>query len=226
MVLRLRSRLRVGARLSAVSVLGIVLIDRVAGLGAFDRVIGLLQNEDGVLAVRVLTYWEHFQAGLQSSVIGLGTGATAVGSRYVAGEASGEVADIPLFVEVALAKVVADFSVIGLGVYLWLFARLVAASVKTHNRAVAVGAEETASFAAVMMAYQLLVLYFGYELAAAAIPLWFLSGAVVGPGLPAPAPLPDALPDTTASPGDDDRWRRGGRTSDNHTIIQKPAGQL
>src|SRR5205814_935020 len=104
---------------------------------AFARIYGLLQNQDGVFAVRLESYWGYLDTAFNISPIGLGTGATSLGARYVLG-------DIPLFVEFSLAKVVGDLSVVGLFVYLWMFAALVYTSLRALRVASWRGSPRTA----------------------------------------------------------------------------------
>jgi hypothetical protein len=152
-------------------VLGLAVVGLIASQGTFLRVDGLIRNEGGIFHVRTMTYAEHFRMALRSP-IGFGTGATAIGSRYVAG-------DIPLFVEFSLAKVAGDLSLVGLAAYLWLFAVLLKTTLAAHQRASHVRLVGAASLAAATFSFQLLALYAGYDLAVVAVPFWFLSGAVV-----------------------------------------------
>jgi hypothetical protein len=151
--------------------LALAVVVPLASPGTFMRVDGLIRNTDGIFHVRTMTYAEHFRLAL-ASPIGFGTGATALGTRYVAG-------DIPLFVEFSLAKVAGDLSLVGLAAYLWLFAVLLKTSLAAHQRASHMRMAGAASLAAAAFSFQLLVLYAGYDLAVVAVPFWFLSGAVV-----------------------------------------------
>lgn len=137
---------------------------------AFDRITELLRNQDGVLGARAGAYLGNFWTALLSP-IGFGVGATSIGSRYVVG-------DIPLFVEFSLAKVVGDLSLVGLAVYFWVFVVLLRDTLSVHRRASHNGLTQVAGVAAAVFAIQLLVAYSGYDLAAVALPFWFLSGAV------------------------------------------------
>ncbi len=151
--------------------LGLVVVGLVAAPSTFMRVDGLIRNQDGIFHVRAMTYLDHFRLAL-GSPIGFGTGATAIGTRYVSG-------DIPLFVEFSLAKVAGDLSVVGLAAYLWMFAIAIKTALQAHRWADRSGLIGLASLSAVVCAFQLLVLYAGYDLAVVAVPFWFLSGAVV-----------------------------------------------
>ena len=160
------------ATLTALAViLGIVVVALVASPGTFTRVDGLIRNEDGIFHARTMTYAEHLRLALRSP-IGLGTGATAIGTRYVAG-------DIPLFVEFSLAKVAGDLSALGLAAYVWLFAALLRMTLNAHRAAAQAGQFAAASMCAATASFQLLVAYTGYDLAVVALPFWFMSGAMV-----------------------------------------------
>ena len=152
-------------------VLGVAAVTLIASPGTFLRVDGLIRNDEGIFRVRSMTYAEHFRTAL-SAPIGFGTGATAIGTRYVTG-------DIPLFVEFSIAKVAGDLSVLGLAVYLWLFSVLCKTTLAAHQWATRVRLPSAASIAATTLSFQLLVLYAGYELAVVAVPFWLLSGAMV-----------------------------------------------
>lgn len=162
--------------------LGLAVVSLIASPGTFMRVDGLIQNQNGVFHVRAMTYIDHFRLAL-GSPIGFGTGATAIGTRYVSGS-------IPLFVEFSLAKVAGDLSLVGLAAYLWMFVVLLRTTLVAHRRADVADWKATAGLCAAVFSYQLLVLYTGYDLAIVAIPFWFLGGAMAriamsGPTLPA-----------------------------------------
>jgi hypothetical protein len=153
-------------------VLGLVVVAQVASPGALERMTGLMQNQDNILGVRAHTYLYSFRQALESPV-GFGTGATSIGARHVLG-------GIPLFVEFSLSKVLADLSIVGLAVYLWLFLALLTSSFGLYKRAARNGLGSLAGLAVAIFGFQLLVAYTGYDLAIAAVPFWFLSGAVGG----------------------------------------------
>ena len=153
-------------------VLGVIVVAQVASPDAFERITGLLQNQDRLFNVRAGTYLNHFTNAL-ASPIGFGTGATSLGARHVVGV-------IPLFVEFSLAKVVADLSVVGLALYLWLFVALLQSTLRSHRDAARNGLRSLASLTAGVFAFQLLIAFVGYDLAIAAVPFWFLSGAIGG----------------------------------------------
>lgn len=152
-------------------VLGIAVIALIASPGTLLRIDGLIRNDDGIFRVRTMTYAEHFRMAL-SSPIGFGTGATAIGTRYVVG-------DIPLFVEFSLAKVAGDLSLVGLAAYLWLFAVLCKTTLAAHRWATHVRVTGVASIAGATLSFQLMAIYTGYELAVVAVPFWLLSGAML-----------------------------------------------
>ena len=153
-------------------VLGLVVVAQVASPGALERMTGLMQNQDNILNIRAHTYLLSFRQALESP-IGFGTGATSIGARYVVG-------GIPLFVEFSLTKVLADLSIVGLAVYLWLFLALLRSSFGLYKRAARSGLAGLAGLAVAIFGFQLLVAYTGYDLAIAAVPFWFLSGALGG----------------------------------------------
>jgi hypothetical protein len=159
-----------------VAVLAIVVVGFIVGemtdYAGLIRVQELTENRGDVFGSRTEGYWAYLLAAIGSSPLGLGTGATSLGTRYVAGT-------IPLFVEVPLAKVIADLSIVGLAVYAWLLGGLCISSFQAHARAVRAGAPGIASLLAVITVVQLFSITGGYEVAIAAIPLWFLSGMAV-----------------------------------------------
>jgi hypothetical protein len=152
--------------------LGLVIVAQVASPAAFERVNGILQNQDSILNVRAETHLDYFRDALDSP-IGFGTGATSIGTRHLVG-------GIPLFVEFSLAKVVGDLSLVGLALYLWLFLALLLSTFGLHKHAARNGLSSLASLAAAIFAFQLLVVYTGYDLAIVAVPFWLLGGAVAG----------------------------------------------
>ena len=153
---------------------GVFIVGAIGSGSVFERIAGLLANQDGVFGARAAAYFGNFWTALQSP-IGYGVGATSLGSRYVVG-------GIPLFVEFAPAKVVGDLSLVGLAAYAWMFVALLKDTLRVHRRASRDGLTRVAGFAAAVFAAQLLVAYLGYDLAAVALPFWFLSGAVAGLG--------------------------------------------
>jgi len=171
MTVALRKSVGTATLASLAMLLGIVVVALIASPGTFTRVDGLIRNQDGIFYARTMTYAEHLRLALRSP-IGLGTGATAIGTRYVTG-------DIPLFVEFSLAKVAGDLSAVGLVVYLWLFAALLRTTFVAHRLAARAGQVAAAGLCAATFSFQLLVAYAGYDLAVVALPFWFLSGAVV-----------------------------------------------
>ncbi len=153
-------------------ILGLVIVAQVASPGALERMTGLMHNQDNTLSIRAHTYLLSFRQALESP-IGFGTGATSIGARYVMG-------GIPVLVEYSHTKVLADLSIVGLAVYVWLFLALLKSSFGIYKRADRSGLEGLAGLAVAIFGFQLLVAYTGYDLAIAAVPFWFLSGALGG----------------------------------------------
>jgi hypothetical protein len=147
-----------------------VVVDQLTDSAGLERIRELAENRGDVFGSHAVAFWDYSVVALESSPLGLGAGATSLGTRYVAGA-------IPLFVEVPIAKVIADLSLVGLIAYLWLFGSLCLDSFRAHAQAARAGAAGCASLLAAILAYQLLAVNGGYELAINALPLWFLSGA-------------------------------------------------
>lgn len=141
-------------------------------LTSLDRQVGVITNADGILTEQSTYVFAQIAGTVKSVPLGQGTGASANGSRYVNGS-------IPLFLEVSLAKAVADLGVVGAVAYLGLFGALMMSTVSLQRAARNQGRLPDAYYAAALLAYQFLVLFSGYDLAAAAIPFWFLSGTLV-----------------------------------------------
>jgi hypothetical protein len=172
-VLALRRTVRVQTLALIICSLAVVLVALLSGTGSLARIQSLFQNEDNILGVRLSTYADEVVRAVQVSAIGLGTGATQIGARYVGN-------GIPFFVETSFAKVVGDLSVLGLMSYLWLMVTLVVLSKRVHDTAMKIGAVGRANLAAAVLGYQLLVVYAGYELAVVAVTFWLISGAIAG----------------------------------------------
>jgi hypothetical protein len=171
LALVLRRQFRAGALVAGGGAAVLVLAAILAPLGSSYRIFNLLGPDLSDFAVRLNTVVSTLVSALSQSPIGLGTGATSIGSRYVNG-------NIPLFVENPFAKVSGDLSAIGLFVFLWLFGSLLVDALLTHRALDRRGASELASLAAALMAYELIILFVGYDVAAAAIPFWFTVGLV------------------------------------------------
>ncbi len=152
--------------------LGLVMlvVGLLTGSAGLERVRELSENRGNVFGSHAEAFWSYTVIALENAPIGLGVGATSLGTRYVANS-------IPLFIEVPLAKVVADLSLVGLIAYLWLFGTLCLTSFRAQARASRAGAASTASLLAAILVYQMLATIGGYELAIDALPVWFLSGA-------------------------------------------------
>jgi len=163
----------------------VLIVSQLTNAAGTERLRELQENRGDVVSARAQGAWLYTLAAVESSPIGIGTGATAIGARYVGGE-------IPLFVEMPLAKVIAELSAVGLVVYLWLLAALSLISFRAERRAATAKASSAADILAVVLALQLLAVYGGYELAIVAIPFWFLSGMAIAlarlvPASPRPA---------------------------------------
>jgi hypothetical protein len=172
LVLGLRGRLY-GAAMAVLLAIAVVLaVSQLTNSAGTERLRELQENRGDVVSARAQAAWLYTLAAVEISPIGIGTGATAIGARYVGGQ-------IPLFLEMPLAKVIAELSAVGLVVYLWLLAALCLDCLRAEQRAATANASTVADILAVVLAVQLLALYGGYELAIVAIPFWFLSGMAV-----------------------------------------------
>jgi hypothetical protein len=172
LVLGLRGRLY-GAAIAALLAIAVVLVvSQLTNSAGTERLRELQENRGDVVSARAQAAWLYTLAAVEISPIGIGTGATAIGARYVGGQ-------IPLFLEMPLAKVIAELSAVGLVVYLWLLAALCLVSLRAERRAATARDSRAADILAVVLAVQLLAVYGGYELAIVAIPFWFLSGMAV-----------------------------------------------
>ncbi|GAC1658536.1 MAG: hypothetical protein NVS9B1_18630 [Candidatus Dormibacteraceae bacterium] len=147
---------------------GLLLLD--SHLRAFDRPMELLTNGQGVFGERASGFFIYVREALVSP-IGLGTGATSIGSRYV-------LTGIPLFVENSAAKVIGDLSLLGFALYLWVFGALLQMAWRAMRTAAAAGRSSAADYAVGILACTALVLYTGYDLAVAAILFWVLAGSL------------------------------------------------
>jgi hypothetical protein len=182
LVLALRGKLWT-VPLAAVTI-GVVMlvVAQLTNSAGLERVQQLSENRGNVFESHLEAFWSYTVTALEKSPIGLGVGATSLGTRYVANA-------IPLFIEVPLAKVVADLSLVGLAAYLWVFASLCLTSFRAHARAARTGAVGSASLLAAILVYQMLATIGGYELAIDALLLWFLSGAAASLAAIAAAPV-------------------------------------
>jgi hypothetical protein len=152
--------------------LGVVMlvVGQLTDSAGLERVRELGENRGNVFESHAEAFWSYSVTALENAPIGLGVGATSLGTRYVADA-------IPLFIEVPLAKVIADLSLVGLVAYLWVFGSLCLTSFRAQVRAARAGAVGCASLLAAILVYQMLATIGGYELAIDALLLWFLSGA-------------------------------------------------
>jgi hypothetical protein len=144
-------------------------VSQLTDSAGLERVRELTENRGDVFGSHATAFWDYAVTALENSPVGLGAGATSLGTRYVADA-------IPLFIEVPLAKVIADLSLVGLAAYLWVFGSLCLASFRAHAQAARAGAVGCAGLLAAILVYQLLASNGGYELAIDALPIWFLSG--------------------------------------------------
>jgi hypothetical protein len=167
---------------TVLSVCGLVPVLTASDPGVFERVVEVIGNQGGVVDNRIQAYTYYMTRALDLSPIGLGTGATAIGARYVLGE-------LPVFLEFAMARVIAELSLVGLAVYFWLMGALLVSTFGVYRRLQAGGAWQDAAIVAAVFAFQLVVLYMGYDLAVTAVLVWLLSGAVLG--LRETGPLPN-----------------------------------
>jgi hypothetical protein len=150
---------------------GVAIVAQFAGSAAFERVLELSQNQDAVIQSRLEGAGIYLNESFAGGVFGLGSGATALGTRYVSG------GDIPLFVEFGIAKVAGELGTVGLLVFLWMFGSLMVRTVLAQRRALRVSSRAWGAVLASIVAFQVCVIPGGYDLAIVALPLWFLSGA-------------------------------------------------
>jgi hypothetical protein len=169
LVLWLRGRVYGAAIALLLAIMVVVAVSQLTNSAGTERLRELQENRGDVVSARAQAAWLYTLAAVEISPIGIGTGATAIGARYVGGQ-------IPLFLEMPLAKVLAELSAVGLMVYLWLLGALCLYSLRAERRAATAGAGGAADILAVVLAVQLLAVYGGYEVAIVAIPFWFLSG--------------------------------------------------
>jgi hypothetical protein len=161
------------AVIGCLTLIGLVLLDT----GSRDpliRVKELISDPGTILGERGTGYIIYVQNAFAVSPLGLGTGATAIGSRWVLNT-------VPLFVENPVAKVIGELSVVGLAAYAWLLWRLILTTARSLRAEVAAGHGSKADFMAGTLGCQLLVIFTGYDIAVAAMLLWFLSGAISRP---------------------------------------------
>jgi hypothetical protein len=149
---------------------GLVLLDSV-GHDPLLRTRQLVTDPASIFGDRWEGYLIYVREAITVSPIGLGSGATALGSRYV-------LSSVPLFVENPLAKVIGDLSLAGLLAYAWLFVRLIVSTIRRLRAAAASRSLSAADFMAAVLGCQLLSLFTGYDIAVGAMLLWFLSGSV------------------------------------------------
>jgi hypothetical protein len=169
LVLALSGRLVFGLRVAALALVGVLVVGQATGSLGLERLRSLVGNREGQIGDRAGAFWSNIQMALDSSPYGLGAGATGIGTRYAGDE-------IRLFVEGSWAMVIGDLSVAGLAIYSWLMVALMVNTFRAHRREKETSQPGFAGFTAGVFAFQLLVFYSGYDLAAAAVPFWFMCG--------------------------------------------------
>lgn len=136
-----------------------------------DRLASIILNNGQDLTGHILAGRGNLLNGITASPIGLGTGAGALGSRYVADS-------IPLFLESFYGEMAAELSVLGLAAFLWLSASLLYALVRAVRR-LRFG-DERAVVSAVLAIAILDAITNSFanalDLAVTSIFLWFLTG--------------------------------------------------
>jgi hypothetical protein len=167
---RMAGRVRLFASIPiAVGVLAVATLFLPPQLGVLDRPLALLGVERNTFAIRAQTDVNATLQAILQAPLGMGTGATAIGSRHVLG-------NVPLFVEFPTAKVVGDLSLVGLAVYAWLFGSLVVFALRAARSARTVQDSRAAIDAALLVTLVILVVFTGYDLAVAAVTFWLLAG--------------------------------------------------
>jgi hypothetical protein len=175
---RIAGRIRLLATIPlAVGLLAIATLFLPPQLGVLDRPLALLGVERNTFGIRAQTDLDTTVHAILQAPLGAGTGATAIGSRHVLG-------NIPLFVEFPTAKVAGDLSLIGLGIYAWLFGSLIVFALRAARSARAAQNLGPAVDAALLVALALLVLFTGYDLAIAAVTFWLLAGLLTSRHIP------------------------------------------
>ncbi|MBX5489771.1 MAG: hypothetical protein IRZ14_01345 [Chloroflexi bacterium] len=183
--------------LAGIVLLGVLtIVDQVTGSIGTERIRELAENRNNVIQERRHGTFLYWLEAIRASPVGLGVGATAIGVRHVE-------STIPLFIEVPLAKVLADLSLLGLIVYVALGLVLWFQTWRAHERAHRAGAHELAGLLAGMLVFQVQTAMNGYELAVNGVCQWFLYGAATvlaneAARLPTTAPAGvDGAPRTT-----------------------------
>jgi hypothetical protein len=174
-VLWRHSKLRHGLALVAAATVGLIALNLVAsqlgGNSIFLRPLSLFGAERDTFAVHVDTYASAVWLAVTTNPLGLGTGATVLGTRYVLGT-------IPLFVEFSLAKVVGDLGIPGLIAYTLMLYSLIVAAVRVQRRSMQEAAYGLSAFSSGVLCVQLLIAFTGYDIAVAALLFWFFTGSL------------------------------------------------
>jgi hypothetical protein len=165
---RRRFLMTVGVVLAAAA-LGLAILPMFASgsSGAVQRVLDIVADPGGQIGPHADSYIGQTLTTLGQAPFGFGTGATSIGSRYVAG-------NVPIFVESSLAKAAGDLGLPGLLAYIGMFVVLVRTSLTLARR----DDGARGRIAAAVMGTQLILFLGGYDLAIAAVTLWLFSGAI------------------------------------------------
>jgi hypothetical protein len=154
---------------------GLVSLNLVAsqlgGNSIFLRPLSLFGAERNTFAVHFDTYVSAVWLAITSNPLGLGTGATALGTRYVLGT-------IPLFVEFSLAKVVGDLGIPGLLAFSLMLYSLIVTTVRVQRQSMQKASLSLSAFSSAVLCVQLLISFTGYDVAVAALLFWFFSGSL------------------------------------------------
>jgi hypothetical protein len=145
-------------------------VDQLTGSMGTERIRELLENRGNVIEARQQGSFIYWLEAMRYAPIGLGVGATAIGTRHIEGA-------VPLFIEAPLAKALADLSIVGLLAYVALGGALGLQTWRAHERAHRAGAHGLAGLLAGMLVFQVQTGLNGYELAVNAVCQWFLYGA-------------------------------------------------
>ena len=155
------------------------------GGGTFqDRFASIFADGGASVAGHILAGKGNLVDGILASPIGLGTGAAAIGARYVNG------GSIPLFLESYYGELAAELSVLGLAAFVWVSVKLVLAAASVVAR-FTIGSDR--ALAGAGLAFLLLVSIVDVgsndlDLAVNSVFFWFLAGLVLRlPGLAKPS---------------------------------------
>jgi hypothetical protein len=158
-----------GAGAAALATVGLTAISQVGHLSLGAHPANLVSNQGEVFWTHLATLQDHVQQAVAASPYGLGSGATAIGARYVG-------SSIPLFVEFSWAKVTGDLSVLGLLIYAWVFVAIIGETIRRIRSTGRANPHQSRGVLAGILACQVLVAFVGYDLAVVGILFWFLTG--------------------------------------------------